>query len=114
MADYYFLGSRLNQRALFRKPVSERQSNGSMKTTWRDHKTLFAEIITIGGEEGREALAQSSEVRYRLIVRYRKDIDESMKIIAPDGRELAVRSIRDPDGRRVMLEINAIYKQGGV
>ncbi|MDR1658889.1 MAG: phage head closure protein [Desulfovibrio sp.] len=114
MADYYFLASRLNSRATFFKKEKTRKPDGTFNETWVEYKTTFAEVVTIGGEEGRLAAAQSSEVRYRIRIRYRKDIDASMKIRVADGRELAIGAIRDPDGRRVMLEIHATWKQGGV
>jgi SPP1 family predicted phage head-tail adaptor len=112
VADYYFLGSKLNSRITFLKKVKTRQPNGSFLEEWANYKSTWAEVITIGGEEGRLAAAQSSEVRYRILIRYRQDIDESMRIRTSDGRELAIGAIRDADGRRVALEINATYKQG--
>ena len=114
MSDYYLLASRLQSRVTFIKREKSRQADGSFKEEWVDHKKTFAEVITIGGEEGRLAAAQSSEVRYRLVIRNRKDIDESMRIRTADGRILAIGAIRDPDGRGVMQEIHATYKQGGV
>lgn len=112
--DYYLLASRLKSRVTFLKLQKSRQPNGTFKEEgWEDFKTTWAEVVTIGGEEGRRlAAAQSSEVRYRLIVRYRKDIDESMRIRTEDGRILAIGAIRDPNGRRVMQEIHATYRQG--
>jgi SPP1 family predicted phage head-tail adaptor len=113
MAEYYLLASRLKSRVTFLRMVKTRQTNGTFKDAWVDHKTIFAEVVTIGGEEGRLAAAQSSEVRYRLTIRYRMDIDESMRIRLHDGRILAIGAIRDPDGNHVMQEIHATYKQGG-
>jgi SPP1 family predicted phage head-tail adaptor len=113
VSDYYFLSSRLSSRVTFLKAVKVRQPNASFQETWKDHKTTFAEVITIGGEEGRLAAAQSSEVRYRIRIRFRTDIDESMKIRTRDGRILSIGAIRDRDGRGVEQEIHAIWKQGG-
>ncbi|MDR1489930.1 MAG: phage head closure protein [Desulfovibrio sp.] len=108
-----FWASRLNSRITFLKNVRVRQPNGSFLDDWQEYKTTFAEVVTIGGEEGRLAAAQSSEVRYRIRIRFRPDIDESMKIRTDDGRVIAVNAIRDPDGRRTALEIHATWKQGG-
>jgi SPP1 family predicted phage head-tail adaptor len=109
----YLLASRLKSRITLLKLEKVRQTNASFAETWVDYKSAWAEVVTIGGEEGRLAAAQSSEVRYRLVIRHRKDIDESMRIRIADGRILAIGAIRDPDGRGVMQEIHATYKQGG-
>jgi SPP1 family predicted phage head-tail adaptor len=113
MSEYYFLSSKLDSRITFLRQVKARMPNGSFDVQWEDYKTVFANVITIGGEEGRMAAAQSSEVRYRINIRYRKDIDESMRIRTRDGRILAIGAIRDKNGRGVELEIHATYKQGG-
>jgi SPP1 family predicted phage head-tail adaptor len=113
MSELYLLASRLKSRITFLKQTKTRQPNASFLSSWENYKSTWAEVVTIGGEEGRLAAAQSSEVRYRVRIRYRRDIDESMKIRVADGRELAIGAIRDPDGGKVVLEIHATWKQGG-
>lgn len=115
MSDYYFLASRLKSRVTFRKKEKVRQPDGSLEEVWADYRSTWAEVITIGGEEGRTAAANSSSVRFRITLRHRTDIDESMVVFVPaQKRDIEILSIRDPDGRGVFQEINGVWKQGGV
>ncbi|MDL2315648.1 phage head closure protein [Desulfovibrio sp. OttesenSCG-928-A18] len=118
MADQYLLASRLTSRITFQKKVSGgRNPDGSPKgEEWVDHKSTWAEVITIGGEEGRRALADSAETRYRVTFRgYHKDIEPSMRVKLGGGKTVAITSLpRDPDGRGVLLELNLIERQGDV
>ena len=115
MADQYFLASRLTSRITFQKMVSSgRNPDGSPKNPeWVDGKTTWAEVITIGGEEGRRASADSGETRYRIIFRgYHKDIDASMRIKLCNGDTVHISSPpRDPDGRGVYIQINGTDRE---
>lgn len=107
--------SRMRNRVEFWKKDKVRQPNGSLSDVWMPKFVTWAEVISIGGEEGRLAAAQSSSVKYRLTLRYRRDIDPSMMIKNLDeGRFMAVKAIRDPDGKRNIVEITCEWKQGQV
>ena len=81
---------------------------------WVDYTSTWAEVISIGGEEGRIAAADSMTVRYRITLRYRDDLAPSMRIRLQNGTLLEINSIRDPENRGVMLEITAVEKQGAI
>jgi SPP1 family predicted phage head-tail adaptor len=117
--DQYFLATRLNSRITFQKKTSGgRNPDGSPKNPeWTDYKSTWAEVITIGGEEGRRAAADSGETRYRITFRsYHRDIDPSMRIkLQRGGNIVGIASLpRDPDGRGVHLQVNGIERQGDV
>lgn len=105
--------SRLRNRVEFWKQEKIRQPSGSLETVWSRQFDAWAEVISIGGEEGRLAAANSSSVRYRLTMRYRRDLDPSMIVKnLDDGRFLPVKAIRDPDGRKNIVELTCEWKQG--
>ena len=112
----YLLSSRLASRITFQKLESDgRNPDYSPKAPeWKDVAKAWAEVLTIGGEEGRVAAADSMQVKYRITIRRRRDIDPSMRILLPSGVTAHIKSIRDPDGRGVYLEINALEIQGAV
>lgn len=116
MTNAYLLASRLKNRITFQAQVADgRNPDYSPKDQqWIDAVTTWAEVLTIGGEEGRLAAADSMQVKYRIVIRYRKDIDPSMRIVLHTGVAVHVKNIRDPDGRGVFLEINALEQQGDV
>ena len=104
---------RLRNRVEFWGLEKVRQPTGTFKDTWVQKFSAWAEVISIGGEEGRVAAAQSSLVKYRLTLRYRKDVLPAMvvKNIA-EGRFMHIRAVRDPDGKKNLLELSAEWKQG--
>lgn len=112
----HFLASRLNRPILFLTPVdSGTAPDGSpIDPRWEPYAEDWAEVLSIGGEEGRLAAADSMQVRYRITVRYRDDIDPSMRIGLYGGKALEIKSMRDPDDRGIMLEINALEQQGAI
>lgn len=112
----YLLSSRLTSRITFQKPESEgRNPDYSPKDPqWVEIAKAWAEVLTIGGEEGRVAAADSMQVKYRIVIRHRRDIDPSMRIMLHTGVAVHIKSIRDPDGRGVYLEINALEEQGAI
>jgi SPP1 family predicted phage head-tail adaptor len=107
--------SRLNNRVSFWQKEKGRNPDGSVSEKWKEKFSAWAEVISIGGEEGRLAAADSSSIKYRLTMRYRRDLDPSMMVkILDEGRFLAVQVIRDPDGRKNIVELACSWKQGQI
>ncbi len=107
--------SRMRNRVEFWKKEKVRQPNGSLSDVWTPKFVSWAEVVSIGGEEGRLAAAQSSSVTYRLTMRYRRDIDPPMMAKNLDGgRFMAIQAIRDPDGHRNLVELTCQWKQGQI
>lgn len=104
--------SRMRNRVSFWKKESGRNPDGSIRERWVEKFPAWAEVISIGGEEGRMAAADSSSIKYRLTMRYRRDLDPSMMVkLLDEGRFLTVQVIRDPDGRKNIVELACQWKQ---
>lgn len=54
---------------------------GEMRVIWRDVAKLWAEIVPMSAREFVAASAEQSEVRGRIVIRRRSDIDATMRII---------------------------------
>lgn len=126
-AEPVLLASRLNNYVMAQEKRRARNfETGELEPEeWTDVFTepVPAEIITIGGEEGRTAMMQSGETRFRIRMRYRTDITASMRVridtdesIPEAQRQLVYLKSppRDPDGRRIYIEINGLFKEGAV
>jgi SPP1 family predicted phage head-tail adaptor len=67
--------------------------------------SLPAEVRDIRGREFWEVgQAQGGEVTTRVRIRYREDLDRTMRVFHA-GRELMIEAIIDPDGRREELHL---------
>ena len=107
--------SRLNTRVSFwKKEAGGRNPDYSPKEpTWEEKFSAWAEVISIGGEEGRLAASDSSSIKYRLVMRHRRDLDPSMMVkLLDENRFLSVQVIRDPDGRKNIVELACQWRQG--
>lgn len=56
-------------------------STGEMVPTWPTVANIWAEIVPLSAREFREAAAEQSEVRGRIVIRYRPNIDATMRIV---------------------------------
>lgn len=54
---------------------------GAMISTWVTIARLWAEIVPQSAREFMAASAEQSEVRGRMVIRYRQNIDHSMRIV---------------------------------
>ena len=72
----------------------------------------WAEVRSIPGEEFRDAVFTYSKVPYRILVRYREGITALMKVRnLTNGMTLDVEAVRDPDGKREILELQCLWKE---
>ena len=99
---------RLNRRINVTRPQDMPDGHGGFITTWQPVATIWAEVISQNGREAVLSQALQGVSSYRITVRYRPDLAISPKYqIDLDGKTLNVRSVADPDGRRVALVIFA-------
>ena len=70
--------------------------------TWVDHASLWAKITHLSGKDMLAAQAAQSETVARLKIRYREDIDTTMRVIHK-GRIYAITSpaLDDPESGNV-------------
>jgi len=57
------------------------ESSGEMVTVWVDLADVWAQIVPMSGREFIAASAEQSEVRGRMVIRYRDDINASMRVV---------------------------------
>jgi len=110
-----FLASDLTQRITFEKKDVTKDENGNPIEEWVPAYTVWAEIMTVGGEEGRIAAAQSSLVRYQIRIRdyYFGKVDATMRI-KWNNVLMYVTVVRKPYARANYMEVFAEEKQRSI
>jgi SPP1 family predicted phage head-tail adaptor len=76
-------------------------------------KSVWAKVIPVSGREFIEAKATQSENIYRFIIRYRKDLDTSMKITFNDRTFEIVSILNDNEDNVTLTIVASEVKQGG-
>ena len=66
----------LQEQQITQDPVT-----GEMVTTWVTYAEPWAEVVPMSGREFLSAGAEQSEVRGRIVIRYRDDVDASMRVV---------------------------------
>jgi SPP1 family predicted phage head-tail adaptor len=96
----------LRERLTIERPVRVADDAGGARTTWAALATVWAEVVSLGGVE--TALGERREARtsHRVTMRFRDDVTAEMRLVWR-GRSLDIRGMRDPDGKRRWLAINA-------
>lgn len=61
--------------------VTQDPQTGEMETTWTNVAEPWAQIVPTSGREFLAAAAEQSEVRGRIVIRYRGDVDASMRVV---------------------------------
>ena len=61
--------------------IEQDPQTGEMLVTWNTIASPWAEIVPMSGREFLAAAAEQSEVRGRIVIRYRDDVDASMRIV---------------------------------
>ena len=73
---------RLRHKVQLQEPrFSQDPETGEMKTVWLTIARLWAEIVPMSAREFYAASAQQSEVRGRITIRYRENIDHTMRFV---------------------------------
>lgn len=64
--------------------ITQNPVTGEMETTWNTIAEPWAEIVPMSAREFVAAAAEQSEVRGRITIRYRADIDATMRFVYRD------------------------------
>lgn len=94
--------NRLRHRVVIQQPQRTADEGGVATLSWSALATVWAEIT---GRPGREILLRdqlSSRGTYRVVMRYRSDVDATMRLVWRD-RVFEVLSVRDEDGTQRWL-----------
>ncbi len=79
---------------------------GITKETWIPAFTCWAGAAPLSGREFFQAAAVSRETEILFTIRYRRDVDASMRLRF-DGADYNITAIADPQMRHVKLELLA-------
>lgn len=72
----------LRHKVQLQQPVVAQDPNtGEMETTWQTIATPWAEIVPMSAREFVAAAAEQSEVRGRIVIRYRDGVDATMRVV---------------------------------
>lgn len=88
---------RLNRRCTLQQPGTATDELGQPIPGWTDVATVWGDIRHLGGLEAIKAGAVTSSVRASIRIRYRADLDASMRVLA-DGRAYGIQAVM-PDMR---------------
>ena len=81
-------------------------SGGIAKETWVPAFTCWAAVEPLRGREYYQAAAVNRETEVRFTIRYRKDVNDTMRLRFQDV-DFAITAISDPFMRHIKLEILA-------
>jgi SPP1 family predicted phage head-tail adaptor len=72
----------LRHRVALQAPVIVQDPDtGEMETTWETVAEPWAEVIPMSAREFVAAAAEQSEVRGRIVIRYRDGVDATMRVV---------------------------------
>ncbi|MDR3362395.1 MAG: phage head closure protein [Desulfovibrio sp.] len=92
--------------------VEHQNDYGEIVNTWESIGVFWAEVRSVPGEEFRENVFTFSKVPYRIVIRYREGLNAMMKIRnLTDGQLFDVEAMRDPDGKREILELQCLWRE---
>lgn len=96
---------KLNKRITIERPVAVA---GEGVTSWATVCTVWAQIRPLVGNRRYQAQQLNADVAGQVVIRYRRDITTSMRILY-SVRYFQIISIIDPDEKHETLEID--YKE---
>jgi SPP1 family predicted phage head-tail adaptor len=78
---------------------------GGYTKTWEDVCTVWASIEPLSGSELFAAMQSESEIRYKIKIRYRNDIQPFMRVATHDGRVFEIVAVIDVEYAHRMIEL---------
>lgn len=100
------LAARLRHRVTIQQPQETADGLGGVSISWQDVAEVWAQIVPLNGGESMFAFQQQAQVSHRITIRYRADVDASMRIVF-EGRAFNIRSVVNVQEAKVMLELLA-------
>lgn len=95
----------LRQRITVENNEPTVSSTGKRTENWVEFAVLWADVRANTGSETFAAQQVTPLLSYNITVRYRSDLNETMRVILDTGAILDIQAILDPDGRKRMLNI---------
>lgn len=78
---------------------------GGYTKTWQDVCTVWASIEPLSGSELFAAMQSESEIRYKIRIRYRNDIQPFMRVVTRDGKAFEIVAVIDVEYAHRVLEL---------
>jgi SPP1 family predicted phage head-tail adaptor len=100
----------LRERVTVEAPSRNADGAGGADIAWSPLATVWAEVAALGGNEQTLGERTEARARHRVTIRYCADVTTEMRLVWR-GRTLDIRALRDPDGKRQWLWIDA---EGGI
>jgi SPP1 family predicted phage head-tail adaptor len=101
----------LRHRIRIRRVTEVKTSTGGLKSDWGDYAEVAAEVTSFDGREVVLDQALQGVSVYRVRIRWRSGLTTEDQLRSAGscfgGRDVNIRSIADPDGRRQQLVIIA-------
>lgn len=103
----------LNRLITIERKSRASDGQGGYDDTWATYATVWASMKPLGGVERWQAMRNTAENRYRVIVRWRDDGSGNAAYSAADritfqGRTYAIDSVVPYEGKRRFIEIIAV------
>lgn len=98
------LAHQLNRRVLIEKPVTTRDEFGQRSTNWELHCYAWAHIRPGSGREFISAGRETNEVEVSVRVRYRTDLDATMRVVI-DGVPHTVKAVVPDLAQRLYTDL---------
>lgn len=80
-----------------RPQIAQDPSTGEMVTTWVELASVWADVAPASGREFLAAAAEQSEVRGRITIRFRDDVDATMRVAYRGKWYAIVAALPDAD-----------------
>ena len=96
-----YVATDLNRKITFRKlTLTQDPNTGEMIEAWADHVSVFARVEPLVGREYFAAMSEHAEVTTRIRIRYREDIDRTMRVVYANTEFEILHIIHPEFGRR--------------
>lgn len=95
---------KLRHRITLQRQINAQNDYGAVVTTWQDVATVWAEIKPISGREYFSAQQVQSDVTTQIWLRYRKDIEPTMRVTYQD-KHYEIVSVLNYQGLNKTLQL---------
>lgn len=99
------LAGQLRHRVTLQSKVTTRDANGAPIVAWQDVATVWAMVLPASGREFVAAQAAQSEVTGKIVIRYRADVDATMRVVHDSKNFNIVAVLPDADSGREHLTL---------
>lgn len=104
MSRFKNLPTRLKRRVVIEQPVDAADAQGGFTRSWQTLASVWAELLPLSGREALTDERLNASATYRVVMRYRADVDAS-KRLKFGARIFNIRSVIVPEEAKRTLEL---------